>query len=122
MKDVVKINFNGEEFEIKKIPMRRFPQLAAALNDIPAVVVDVFSGANELGELDTSALLEKAPTIIMQASETLPPLLAVASNIDLETVLDGGLDDFVGLISAVLEINNFETIVKYLKNMMPTQK
>ncbi|WP_391115987.1 hypothetical protein [Psychrobacillus sp. L3] len=122
IKDKLPINFNGEDFEIRKIPVRRIGALAATLSNLPEVFKEVFM--NDLGEardLDTSVLLEKAPKLIMQASETLPPFLAVASEIDLEKILDGGLDDLVLLIQTVLQINNFETIVKYLKNFMKAQ-
>ncbi|MBS4207443.1 hypothetical protein [Bacillus sp. FJAT-50079] len=123
MQDSVKLNFNGEEFEVKKIPVRRIGALAMTLNNLPEVFKDIFM--NEEGEardLDTTAMLEKAPMLIMSASETLPPFLSVASGIDLEKILDGGIDDFILLIQSVLAVNNFETIVGYLKNFMKNQK
>ena len=120
IKDTVKINFNGEDFEIKKIPMRRFPALAASLGNIPEVIADVFIDKGEAREVNTAVLLEKFPSVFMQASETVPVLLAVISDIELDKILDGGLDDFLVLLQAVLEINNIETIIKYLKNFMPT--
>lgn len=121
MKDTVNINFNGEDFEIKKIPMRRFPALGAALGNIPEVIADVFmTDTGEAREVNTAVLLEKFPSVFMQASETVPVLMAVISDIELDKILDGGLDDFLVLLQAVLEINNIETIIKYLKNFMPT--
>lgn len=121
-KDTVTINYNGEKFEIKKIPLRRFPALAAALGSIPEVIADVF--INDDGgarDVNTSIMLEKFPSVFLQASETVPSLLAVISDIELEKILEGGLDDLIVLLKGILEINNIETIIKHVKNFMPTR-
>ena len=92
------------------------------LNNLPEVFKDIFMNENgEAQELDTSMFLEKAPQLIIGASDTLPPFLSVASGVELEKILDGGIDDFILLIQAVLQVNNFETIVGYLKNFMKAQ-
>ncbi|WP_416147893.1 hypothetical protein ACM26V_16820 [Salipaludibacillus sp. HK11] len=124
MQDTVKINFNDEEFEVKKISIRQIPALANTLNDLPTVFKDVFMTSDgEAQDLDTAKMIELAPSLIFQAGETLPPFLAVATKIDLEKIYDGGIDDLILLIQAVLQVNNFETIVGYLKNFkMSTQK
>lgn len=115
MKNKVEVNFNGEVLEVKKISVRKIGALAATLNNLPEALTDLFVQGNEAGELDTSSLLEKAPQLIISAADTLPPFLAVASDVDLEKILDGGIDDLIALIQGVLEVNNFETIVGYLK-------
>lgn len=121
MKDSVKIVFNGEEFEVGKIKIRNIGALAQTLNGLPEIFKNLIGNSDEIQELDTQRLLEIAPALIMQAGETLPPFLSVASEIELEKVLDGGLDDLIVLIQAVLEVNNFETIVGYLKNFKMSQ-
>jgi hypothetical protein len=120
MKDAVKVTFNGKEFEVGKIKIRSIGALAQTLNGLPEVFKDLM-GNGEVQELDTQRMLELAPSLIMQAGETLPPFLSVASGMELEEVLDGGLDDLIILIQAVLEVNNFETIVDYLKNFKMSQ-
>lgn len=121
MKDSVKIVFNGEEFEVGKIKIRNIGALAQTLNGLPEIFKNLIGNSDEIQELDTQRLLEIAPALIMQAGETLPPFLSVASEIELGKVLDGGLDDLIVLIQAVLEVNNFETIVGYLKNFKMSQ-
>lgn len=119
MLDSFKVNFNGEEVEVKKIPMRRFAALAGTLGSLPTIVKDIFADG---AEVDTSNLLEKAPMILMELGDTAPEFLAVASDVELEKILDGGIDDFLALLQGVLAVNNFDVIMGYLKNLMPTQK
>lgn len=117
MKDTKKITFNGEEFEVKKIPLRRFGELALSLDNLPNAFKMLFQGENNQDkEINTQAILDKAPQLLFELGETLPKFLSVASNIELEKVLDGGLDDTIVLLDAVLEINNLEVIIKHLKN------
>jgi hypothetical protein len=117
MKDTKKIKFNGEEFEIKKVPLRRFGALALTLGNLPeAFKTLILNENNEARELNTQFILEKAPQLLFELGETLPQFLSVASDIDVNKVLDGGLDDTLKLIQAVLEINNLEVIIKNLKN------
>lgn len=116
------ITFNGEEFEISKIKIKNIGALVGTLKDLPKLFTDVFnSDEDEQQELTVQQMLELAPSLIMQASDTLPPFLSVVSGIDLETIENGGLDDLVVLIDAVLELNNFELIVGYVKNFTTTQ-
>lgn len=116
------ITFNGQELEVSKIKIKNIGALAGTLKDLPKLFTDVFiNNEGEQQELTTQQMLELAPSLIMQAGETLPPFLSVASGIDLETIENGGLDDLVVLIDAVLELNNFELIVGYIKNFTTTQ-
>lgn len=117
MKDTFTVNFNGEELEIKKVPMRRFSALAGTLGELPSIVKDIFASGEEV---DTANLLEKAPMILMQLGETAPSILAVAADVELEKVLDGGIDDSLALLQGILAVNNFDVIMSHLKNLMPT--
>lgn len=119
MKDVTKLTFNNEEYEVTKIKIRQIGALAQTLNDLPDILKDFIGGNTEnVEELDTQKMLELAPNLIMKASETVPAFLSVASGIELDKILDGGLDDLIELIRAVLEVNNFDVIVKNLRNLM----
>lgn len=113
------IPFNGEEIEVEKIKVKDIAKLASVLKDLPELFKEFITDGEQ--EYDTQHMLDLAPSLIMQAGETLPQFLSVASGVELETIEDGGLDDLIVLIDAVLELNNFEMIFNYLKNLIATQ-
>jgi len=116
MQDSVKIQFNGEEFEIKKIAIRNMGAVASTLNNLPKVFKELFMQDGNT-EVNTETIIDKVPEILMEASDTLPRFLAVAANIDVETVLDGGIDDFFTLTEAVLSVNNLSVIMGFFKRL-----
>lgn len=113
------INFNGEELKVEKIKIKDIGKLAATLQDLPELFKDFITGDDF--ELNINQALDLAPNLIMQLGDTLPRFLSVASGIGIKKVENGGLDDLVLLIDAVLELNNFEMIFNYLKNLLTTQ-
>ncbi|WP_286231318.1 hypothetical protein [Neobacillus mesonae] len=117
MKDTKKITFNGEKFEIKKVPIRRFGQLALTIENLPDLIKDLAGNTDGSLVFNPQEILAKVPQMLFELGETLPRFLSVASDIDIEKVLEGGIDDITELLQAVLEINNIEVIIKNLKNL-----
>jgi hypothetical protein len=116
MKDTKKITVNGEKVEIKKMPIRRFAELMMAVEHLPSKLQGAFS-AEELENLDNQAFLMKIPALLGDSQDEIFNLVAIASGVEKETMLDYGLDEFLDVISAVLELNNIQAIVSKVKNM-----
>ncbi len=116
MKDIKKVKIKGETYEVSKMPLRRSASLLMAIEGLPSKVQNLIS-SEELENLDNNTILSKAPLLLAKSQDEIINLVAVASGIDKEVLDEGGLDDFIDVLSAVLETNNVNLIIDKVKNL-----
>jgi hypothetical protein len=116
LKDSKKIKLNDEQYEIKKMPIRKFANLMRALDELPKKLQNQFS-LDELENLSSEALLLKIPSLIGEFQDELFNLVSIASGIKKETIEELSFEEFLDVIMVVFEINNIGVIVDKLKNL-----
>ncbi|WP_339227843.1 hypothetical protein NSQ77_20015 [Oceanobacillus sp. FSL K6-2867] len=114
MKSSKNIQINGQEVEIKKIQIGKFAELMLAVEKLPSIVTEVVS-LEELENLNTELILTKLPTLIANAQDEVFKLVSVASGI--EKVDELGFEEFIDVVTAVIELNNISAIVSKVKNL-----
>ncbi|WP_404403797.1 hypothetical protein [Jeotgalibacillus malaysiensis] len=113
MKNTKTITFNGKKETVTKIPLKRFGELAMALDGIQ----EVFIVDGQPLDINNETILEKAPYLLTQLTDTTIKFLSAATGFDKEVLEEAGLDDALSLIEAVLEINNIDLIIDKVKNL-----
>jgi hypothetical protein len=116
MKDSKKIKLNGETYEVRKMPIRSFAQLLTSVENLPSKIKDTFT-LEELQNLTNEMFLEKVPSLLSNSFDDIINLTSVASGIDKEVIAELGFDEFIDVITAVLELNNIKAIVDKVKNL-----
>lgn len=114
MKDSKTIKINGEKVEIKKIPLKRFSDLIKAVRNLPMIIIENFQGE----ELTEEAIIQKVPELIGLIDDDIINCVSVASGIEKEILEEVGIDEFLVVVNAVLEINNIQAIVGEVKNSL----
>lgn len=114
MKSSKKIQINGQEVEIKKIQIGKFAELMLAVEKLPSIVTEVVS-LEELENLTSELILTKLPTLIGNAQDEIFKLVSVASGIEKVDELD--FEEFIDVVTAVIELNNISAIVGKVKNL-----
>lgn len=116
MKDNKKVKLNGQTFEVKKMPIRRFAELLMAVENLPSKIKESFT-VEEMKNLTNETFIEKLPSLMARSFDDLLNLVAVASGIEKETIEESSPDEFLDIVTAVLELNNIKAIVDKVKNL-----
>lgn len=114
MKKSTKVNINGTEMTIQKIPIGKFAELMMAVEKLPGAIFEVVS-VDEIENLDTKILLNKLPQLLAKAQDEIFNLVSVASGI--EKIENLSFEEFVDVVTAIVEVNNIQVIVNKLKNL-----
>ncbi|AIF45434.1 MULTISPECIES: hypothetical protein [Virgibacillus] len=109
-----KIKLNGEQVEIKKIPIGKFSELMLAIDNLPSLVSEAIS-FEELENLNNEILLTKLPTLLAKAQDDIFKLVSVASGVENIEELD--FEEFFDVVTTVIELNNIQAIVSKVKNL-----
>lgn len=116
MKDTKKITINGEKVEIKKIAIGKFAEMLMAIEHLPIKFQNIFT-KEEMKNFSNEVIITKIPLLLREATEEFFALVAIACEIKREKIKELSIEDFIDLVTAVIEINNFSAIVKKVKNL-----
>ncbi|MEB1806595.1 MAG: hypothetical protein LPK26_04680 [Bacillaceae bacterium] len=116
MKKTKNVVFNGEQVEIKKMPLGKFSKLLLALDGLPSKLYDIFT-QEELESFDNMMLLKKAPLLVATAESDILELVSIASDIEKEKFIEGEPEEFLDVVAAILELNNVKAIIDKVKNL-----
>ncbi|EJL1640143.1 hypothetical protein NL868_001321 [Shigella flexneri] len=109
----VTIDFCGEELKVGHVPLKRFGALVGCLDKIPDIALDLLF---QTRAVKSEEFLENIFPIASAIGEELPNFLHIASGVDLEKVEEADLGSSIGLLRAVLEVNNIPFIIEQTKN------
>jgi len=97
-----------ENLEVKKLTLSQLPTLAGIVRNLPKTL-------GSMDDLTNQTLLEKLPEIIENGLPELAKITALVTNIKENKVVELPLDEFTEIVAKVLEVNNFEKVIKNLK-------
>ncbi len=108
-----KVYVQGKTYEINKIPMKKYSQVMKAISGLPNKIIDVIMNidTNE----DNNMINETSSAIQHLFNDEVFEFVSVASDIDKEIIEEIGLDEFLPLFNAILEINNLKVIIEEVK-------
>lgn len=118
MKDTRTVKIKGEKFEVKKLSIRKFSELMMAIDGLPAKLKGQFT-QEELVNFDNMVLISKVPTLVACVTDDMINLMSAASGIDKEILdhEDASLEEFIDLVTVIIELNNVKAIIDKLKNV-----
>lgn len=116
------VYIGAEKIEIKKLPLGKYAELMLALKNIPTEVM------KDLEDIDASnedMAIQAIFGLFGKAWGQVLDILSIGSGIErerLENDPDIGLDVGVELFLAIYEVNNLESVVKNVKNLIQNRK
>ncbi|UNC92708.1 hypothetical protein [Candidatus Contubernalis alkaliaceticus] len=116
MKNTKKIKIQDKNYEITKLSIGQFASLMLSVDNLPAKFQKVFT-FDELANLTNEAMLTKIPKLIAEMQDDIFSLVSVASGIEKEEIESADFEEFVDLITIILELNNFQAVFNKLKNL-----
>lgn len=108
------IQVNGKDVIIRKIPLKKYPELIAAFEELPKHFKELSGKKNE-------EILAMAPQLIGVCYPDVARVFAVATNLPTEEIDGMGLDDAVKIVEALMEVNDFSYIIDKVKKMIAHQ-
>lgn len=105
------IDVNGKQVTIDKLPLKRYAELLAAVQELPQHV-ELFKGKTE------SDLLQMLPELVTTAYPDVSRVIQVVTQLSQEEVDKMGLDDLVAILEAFFEVNNYSKIYEAIKKVM----
>jgi len=107
----MRIEINNTNYEISKLPLGRYVELIDALDKLPSQI-------GELGELSEENVIAHLPRILKQAFPEIVRIVSLGSGINEDTIKEEfGLTDFVKVIKAIFDVNEFGELGKVLKGL-----
>lgn len=114
----ITLKINGEKVVISKLPLRRIAEVFKALENLPKKFTEKFAG-QDLKTLPNDMILEMLPDIIGDALPETAKLIAVATPLTEDQVLDElGLADVTEVLVAIFEVNDFSKVVDNVKKLL----
>lgn len=114
LKKQQKLDINGKEIVVKKLPIRKVIGLLEEIGKIPETVAGMDKMSNE-------QLLENLPMIIATSLPVFADVVVKAiddENVNSDWLLDEcGFDDALELIEGILEVNNVAEILNRVKKV-----
>ena len=107
-KKETKLNINGKEIVVKKMPLGQYAQLLSTLDQLPPEVTDEFV---KLDLQKPEAFLAKLPKLLAKSFPSFVKLLSIATGVDEATLnSEYGIHEAIELVKAVFEVNEFNQI------------
>lgn len=107
------------EITVKKLGIGHYKDLFASLKNLPGLVAD-------LDTISTEAILAKLPEIVATSVDELVDVLLhfvhESTPITKEEALELGLDEFIMIVEAILEVNNAQYIGEALKKALAARE
>lgn len=104
-----------KEITIKKLGIGHYKDLFASLKDLPGLVAD-------LDTISTDAVIAKLPQIVATSVDELVDVVLhfvhESTPFTKEQALEIGLDEFIKIVEAILEVNNAQYIGEALKKAL----
>jgi hypothetical protein len=110
------ITIKEQDVEIKKMAVGQFAKLMLAIEKLPDIVLKNFS-LEEAQKMDINSLLVKLPNVLASSQDELFKVVEVASGIKKKNIEELDYEEFIDVISAIFELNNFQSIVAKVKNL-----
>jgi hypothetical protein len=110
------ITINGNEVVIKKMAIAQTAKLMLAVENLPKLVTNNFS-LDEAQKMTIDSLLVKLPHLLANFQDDLFKIVEVASGIKKKDIEELDYEEFLDVITAVLELNNFSAVVVKVKNL-----
>lgn len=106
----ITVEVNGRQVTVSKLPLRRYAELLGAFEELP----------KHLGILEKSndEIVQNLPTLISTCYPDVVRVLKVATDLQDAEIDEMGLDDFIKVVEAILEVNNYAEIYQRLKKMI----
>jgi hypothetical protein len=109
------ILINNKEVKIKKMAIGQFAKLMLAIEKLPDIISKNFS-LEEVQNLEVQTLLTKLPLFLANSQDEIFKVVEVASGIKKKEIEELDIEEFIDVVTAVLELNNFKAIVNKVKN------
>lgn len=111
MKNSIEVKLdNGDIVTLKKLPIKKYSELFLALQELPKVFGKIEGN-------DSQAMLANLPLILSTATPEVIKIVAIASERDEKYIEELGLDEVTDIITAALEVNNYDKIVNNIKKL-----
>lgn len=112
---IIEVEINGKQLTVKKIPLGKYPKIIASLQGLAA-------HKDKLADLSSDTIFQVLPDILMTASPEVFDVIAAITEQPKEEIELWGLDDFVRVIEAIFEVNDYRYIYTTLKKAMASVK
>lgn len=107
----MKIKLENKTIEIKKLPIGKYSELLNAVQTLPNQIQD-------LGSFDNATVISKLPQLIAGATPDFVNIVTIATELEKEEVEQLGLDEFVDIILAIIEVNNYKKVFDKVKKAL----
>lgn len=109
------VKIEGEDIEVKKLPIGRYAEILKAVKELPKHL----SG---IDELDKNTVLEKLPELIGVATPDIINIVSIATGIPSAKVQEYGLREMTDLVMAIFEVNEYQEVYTKIKKAMAQSK
>jgi hypothetical protein len=104
--------------EVRKLALYDYAEFIRALRKLPGELADLFKSGKNVG--DMAVLFEEIPELIADSWDDFVGIIAVGTDKDAEFFKSPDLDgaDALDIIDALMELNDYDRIVKTVKKIM----
>lgn len=103
---------------VRKLALYDYAEFIRALRKLPGELADLFKSGKNVG--DMAVLFEEIPELIADSWDDFVSIIAVGTDKDAEFFKSPDLDgaDALEIIDALMELNDYDRIVKTVKKIM----
>jgi hypothetical protein len=107
----VTIQLEDRELEIKRLPLKKYAELLAAVQELPKRL-------GNLDSLDNDQIFEQMPSLIATSLPDVIAILTIATDLQREEIEEMGLNDAIKVVAAVIEVNDYKEVFEQIKKML----
>lgn len=107
----IEIKLDSKTITVKKLPIGKYAELLGAVKNLPAHI-------QNLGNLENATIVAKLPELIAGATPDFIDIVTIATELKKEEVEELGLDEFVKVVLAIVEVNNYREVYENIKKAL----
>jgi hypothetical protein len=113
----ITVEVNGKDIVVEKLPLRKIAEVFKVLQDLPKIFNERFAD-QDLSKIPNDQIVAMLPSIIGDALPEVAKLIAVATPLEENEVLDElGLNEAIELLVAIFQVNDFSKVVDNVKKL-----
>lgn len=106
-----KVKLENKTITVKKLPIGKYAELLKAVKELPTHL-------KGLGTLDNATIVANLPSLIGSATPDFINIVTIATELEKEEVEKLGADEFVRVVLAIYEVNNYREVFENLKKAL----
>lgn len=112
------IKLDNRTIEINKLPLGKYAALINALQELPKH----FDTLKDFDKVSNDQLTTQIPKLLTECYPDVVRILEIATPLKKEEIEDLGLNEFIDIIIAIIEVNKFKDVYAKIKKAMAPQQ